>query len=1153
MNTLNAIDIHDPQQLDALSEEQLDQLPCGAIRVDSAGVILFYSRSQAKITNREPMAVMGRNFFAEVAPCTVVPEFYGRFRRGVLTGSLNTTFEFVFDFEMHPIQVRIMMRASHRPGEFWILIEPQRQLPPRNEVVAYDLISNKFCASVAELSAASFDFSKCDQEPIATCGLIQPFGCLLVLDPATLTISACSANSAMYLGQEPEALLDAPLSRALTCSTEDLESCLSASAEAANFCPSFFRGTATVNPPRPPFSKGGELAGSFSKGGEPAGSFSKVDELADPDFKDEPASGDELVLEIRLHRWRDRLILEIEPEGEMAMDLRLRGFDVESFQRRLRSATDAVAVSHAAAVSFRYLTDFERVVIYRFEPEDDGIVIAESIIPDAWPSILGLRYPATDIPRQARALYCETPLRYAPSRDHSDIPLVSRTLTPDVIDIGIAHLRAQSPIHRNYLKRFDVNGSMSLSIMAEERLWGLVIFHHRAPHPVTSYTRRRLVELVNCLSGRLALIEERERNRASELGMAEVNSIVNQIDIEQPFPESFIGKEHLLCGLVNADLVQIYHRGQPLFLGQDCSLAPEQVHALLGFLRTRSGPIWSTDCLSGEFEPAAEYPHLLAGVMAIFVDERREDILLFGRRRIKYTVNWGADPSSLPFASADEEQPFGWPRRVFQIWREERTHHARPWSAVALATGLALKNLIQRVIVANASHFERLARSLERQRDQLRQSREEMRHRALHDTLTGLPNRAQFREVLNEAIVTSQRSGDGFAVALLDIDHFKTINDTLGHDKGDILLCAVAERIVATLPELALIARLGGDEFALLLPPQPDVEPLVEMERLIVALRQQIIAGTDRFSITSSLGLALGDGDSEPGNLLKQADLALYRAKENGRNCARPFDSSLESQAHQRLEIDRIVLGRAPLDAIEILLQPQIAICATLPQCRFEVLARWRTEDGSIVMPSDFIPAVERNGLIRSVTNAVVRAALRLLHDQLNRGHPDIRLGINISAADLEETTFVRRLFEELHAADVPPDLIEIEITESMLLRMTASVKSALNALDRGGIQLSLDDFGTGFSSMAYLRELPISTLKIDREFIRGIETPRDRNLIGGMIAMAHSIGKEVIAEGIETPRQLELLKTLGCDWGQGYLWSRPIPPAEALARFGAL
>jgi EAL domain-containing protein (putative c-di-GMP-specific phosphodiesterase class I) len=178
--------------------------------------------------------------------------------------------------------------------------------------------------------------------------------------------------------------------------------------------------------------------------------------------------------------------------------------------------------------------------------------------------------------------------------------------------------------------------------------------------------------------------------------------------------------------------------------------------------------------------------------------------------------------------------------------------------------------------------------------------------------------------------------------------------------------------------------------------------------------------------------------------------------------------------------------------------------------------------------------------------------SIRLLRERLENHGSDIRLGINVSAADLEERSFARRLLEDLHAADVPPDLIEIEITESMLLRMTASVKASLNTLNRGGIQLSLDDFGTGFSSMVYLRELPISSLKIDRDFIRGIETSRDRNLIAGMIAMAHSIGKEVIAEGIETPQQLELLKTLGCDWGQGYLWSRPIPPIPALAQFAA-
>lgn len=1108
MNLEDAIDIHDPHQLDALTEEQLDRLPAGTIRVDAEGRILFYSRAQSALSNREVESVLGRNFFSEVAPCTVVPEFYGRFRRGVLTGHLETAFEFVFDFKMDPVRVRITMRASDRPGEFWIIVQPRDRLPPRNDAAAYQLIAGKFCENIAALSATSFDFSQCDREPISTCGAIQPFGCLLVVDPETGRILACSANAEMYLGVDTETLLDVPLSQALpVAGAPELHAALHADPEQAAFQPSFFQARA----PR-----------------------------------------DERPLAVRLHRWRDRLLLEIEPHGEMTMDARLRGFDVESFQRRLRASEDVKQICREAADAFRYLTDFERVLVYRFDTDDSGVVIAESLAPDTWPSTLGLRYPATDIPRQARALYRETPMRYAPSRDHSDVPLLSRTLAPDSIDIGIAHLRAQSPIHRNYLQRFGVNGSMSLSIMQDERLWGLVIFHHRAPHPVTSYVRRRLIELAGCLSARVALIEERERTLAAQLGMSRVNTIVGEIDVEQPFPESFIGQERTLCELVDADLVQLYRRGQPLFFGQNCSLAPDQVDELLAFLRTRPGPIWNTDCLSGEFEPAAAYPDRLAGVLVVFIDEPRENMLLFGRRRVKYTVDWGGDPAALPFSSRDTERPFGWPTRDFQVWREERTHHSLPWSEVSLATGMALKNLIQQVIVANAAHFERLAQSLASQRDQLHQSREEMRHRALHDALTGLPNRVRFREALIEAIDAGRRTGQGFAVALMDIDHFKTINDTLGHDKGDVLLCAVAERLRTELPEPGLVARLGGDEFALLLPSATEAAIATDQaERIVESLRRAIVVGEDSFSITSSLGLAMGGPDSEPGELLKQADLALYRAKEEGRNRAGHFDRDLETRALKRMEIDRAVLGRSPMDAVEILLQPQIAITARAGAPRFEVLARWRTEDGGLIMPNDFIPAAERNGLIGAVTSAVLRQAIRRLRRRLEHEGREARLAINVSAADLEARGFARRLLEDLHAADVPPDLIEIEITESLLLRMTAGVKATLHSLSRGGIQLSLDDFGTGFSSMAYLRELPIASLKIDRDFIRGIETPRDRNLVAGMIAMAHSIGKEVIAEGIETPRQLELLTEIGCDWGQGYLWSRPIAPDQAFAEFG--
>ncbi|QIK39200.1 EAL domain-containing protein [Caldichromatium japonicum] len=1096
------IDIHIPQDLDKLSEEELERLPYGAIRVDREGRILFYSRYQLEFANRQVEQVLGRNFFSEVAPCTVVPEFYGRFKRGVLTGHLQTTFDFVFDFDMQPVQVRIHMRDSERPDEYWILIQPLQFLPPRNEGAARELILGKFCEGMVK--AISFDFSQCDREPISTCGAIQSFGCLLVVDPATHTILACSANTEMYLERAPEELLDRPLSELFAESeAPELHAALATDASSMLY-PSFF----------------------LLKG---------------------PTGG--LSLSVRLHFWRGRWLLEIEHYDEMEIDFIIQRFDLSAFQQRLRTSADIKQVCQIAVESFRKLTGFDRVIIYRFDGDWSGVVIAESVEPELWPSILGLRYPATDIPCQARALYRETPMRYAPSRDHSDIPLLSRSLAPDQIDIGIAHLRAHSPIHRNYLQRFKVNGSMSLSIVCDEQLWGLVIFHHRAPHPITAYARQRLIELGGYLSERIALLEEREHNLANQLGIARVNAIIGNVDIKLPFPENFIGKEQQLCELVDADMVQIFHRQQAVFISQGLPLSPEETRAFLAFLQTRPDPLWDTDCLSGDFEPAAAYPERLAGVLAIFIDEQREDILVFGRRRVRYTVNWGADPASLPFADEDSVRPLGWPIREFRVWCEERTHHSLPWSLVALATAHALKGLIQKVIVANAAHYERLALSLAQQRDQLQRSREEMRYRALHDALTGLPNRAHFREALVDLLEQSRHTGRSFGVALMDIDHFKMINDTLGHDKGDLLLCAAARRISKTLPQSAMVARLGGDEFALLF---PDADTAFsQVEQIVEAMRQPFLVGDDTFSVTSSLGLAIGDPDSDPSELLKKADLALYRAKEAGRNRVAYFNSELEAQALKRLEIDRAVLRRSPLDAIEILLQPQLPICAKTHLPRFEVLARWRSEDGTLIMPGDFIPAAERNGLIQAVTKAVFRIAIRLLSQRFNQGGGEVRLAINVSAADLESTDFVFQLLKDLHAADIPPELIEIEITESMLLRMTVGVKSALRALNHAGILLSLDDFGTGFSSMAYLRELPIDSLKIDRDFVRGIETVHDRNLIAGMIAMAHSLGKEVIAEGVETPRQLEQLAALGCDWGQGYFWSSPIPPDQTFAEFG--
>ncbi len=1095
------IDQHSPAHLDGLTEEALDRLPVGVVRIDAEGTVLFYSRREAELTGRDPELALGRNFFRDIAPCTLVPEFYGRFRRGLLKGSLDATFEFVFDFGMHPARARIRMHDAERSGGYWIVVEALERLPLHQmDAAQARLYSRRQPAPGAERTqdwtnapqARRVDFAQCEREPIATCGAIQTFGCLLVLEAQEARVIAASANTTRFLGQAPEAVLGAEIGTLFPAGDGGLCEAIRSLSESDDPLP--LRGFRV--PPQPGFT--------------------------------------ELPLHLQLTPWRNRLLLEIEPrlnmDGDMTKDCSedrtLEQFDFGAFGTQLLGLDDVTDICARTVQFLRALTGFERVLAYRFEPNHDGVVIAESLAPDALPSLLGLRYPATDIPRQARALYARSPLRYAPNRSYTDIPLLSLDIPPADIDIGGAQLRAQSPVHRAYLEDMGVNGSMTVSLMSDHHLWGLLIFHHRRPHAVSVALRRRLTELAGLVAARIALLEERGRLEARERGIAMVNRLVGQVDISKPFPRGFHGHKSKLRQLFNADSVQIYQKNRHLLGDADTDLDADQTRELLAFLRGRGGGIWSTNCLSGEFEPAREYPDQLAGVIAAFVGPAEDYVLLIGRRRARQQVRWGSDPGAT-WATSDPAGAKDAPRHRFTTWTETRTHHAKPWSHAELGSAEALRSLTQEIIVASAAHFEVLA---------------------LRDGLTGLPNRERFRELLAEAIQESKQTSEIFGVGLLDIDHFKTINDTLGHDKGDILLRAASERISESLPAPAAVARLGGDEFALLLPAGYDDALDAMPQRVVEAFREPIIVGEDCFAVTVSLGITLGHGGSSESDLLKQADMALYQAKDSGRNCVRAFDSDLQQRALARLEITREILGRDPHDAVEILLQPQVPIAARAHAPRFEVLARWRTADETLLLPGDFIESARQSGLMREVTETVIAKAIALLRRRLEstNGAPMI-LAVNVAPSDLEARWFTRNLVRQLDEAGVPRSHLELELNESMLMHMTPSVRESLRQITAAGIPIAIDNFGSSFSSMGHLRELSIATLKIDRNLVRAVANDQDRRLVAGIIAMAHAIGKTTIAEGVERATELELLRRLDCDWGQGFLWSRPLPPDEVL------
>lgn len=427
-----------------------------------------------------------------------------------------------------------------------------------------------------------------------------------------------------------------------------------------------------------------------------------------------------------------------------------------------------------------------------------------------------------------------------------------------------------------------------------------------------------------------------------------------------------------------------------------------------------------------------------------------------------------------------------------------------------------------------------------------------LRHDALHDVLTGLANRRALFDQVEAALIRSQASGgvNGGPTGLLmfDLDHFKDINDTLGHETGDQLLAAVAREARQLVSAGDQVARLGGDEFAVLCPAITGPEALaVTAERLVERLRLPLEVNDQRFSITVSVGLAVSGPDTTAEDLVREADLALYEAKRGGRNRYCFFDEELERQARDRMEIEATLRSERAGDAVFLLFQPQVDP-RTGAVRRLEALARWRCADGSVMRPNHFVPAAERSGLIHEITRLIVRRALEAMAVIDAAGSTDVGISINLSAIDLEHADFSDEITAMLAEHTVAAPRVEFEITESVLLRSSPAVMENIRRLGAIGCRFALDDFGTGFSSLAYLRQFPIHTIKIDKSFVDGIGSDRgDEELARVIIALGGTMSKLVVAEGVETQAQADFLTAEGCGLLQGFLFARPMPLAEAI------
>jgi len=424
---------------------------------------------------------------------------------------------------------------------------------------------------------------------------------------------------------------------------------------------------------------------------------------------------------------------------------------------------------------------------------------------------------------------------------------------------------------------------------------------------------------------------------------------------------------------------------------------------------------------------------------------------------------------------------------------------------------------------------------------------EEIRHMAQHDALTGLPNRRLFIDILHVELAQARRHRTKLAILFLDLDRFKEINDTLGHGAGDTLLKQVSERFRGATRESDTAARIGGDEFNMILADISRIEDVSDIAvKIVASLRKPIVIGGHELHVTTSVGISIYPDDSEDiETLLRYADIAMYHAKESGRNTFRFYNHSINVQTIERMKLESWLGQTIYRGELSVLYQPQIDIKSKKISFA-EALVRWNHPERGLLEARDFIPLAEDMGFITSIDEWVLRTVCSQAAAWKKAGLESFSVAVNLSARQFQSPILVKMISAILTKTGLPPGCLDLEVTESTAMRDVEQSASQLRELREMGVHISIDDFGTGYSSLNYLKKLPIERLKIDKSFIQDIvKDSDDRAIIGAVTSMAHKMGIKTVAEGVETEEQLAFLRYSECDEAQGFLFSRPVPAEQ--------
>jgi diguanylate cyclase (GGDEF)-like protein len=504
---------------------------------------------------------------------------------------------------------------------------------------------------------------------------------------------------------------------------------------------------------------------------------------------------------------------------------------------------------------------------------------------------------------------------------------------------------------------------------------------------------------------------------------------------------------------------------------------------------------------------------------------------------------WEVDPDvQVVICSAHSD--YDWSDVVARLGQTDRLLVVKkpfePIEVLQCASALARKWQHERALLVQVETLEHVVAA---RTEKLEAANRQLRHLATHDALTGLPNRVLLDDRLVQAVAHANRDGQPFALLVVDLDRFKLINDSLGHRAGDVVLDEVSRRLSSVVRDIDTVARTGGDEFVMVISPSAAPEDAVAIaHRAREALRAPLRVSGVELHVTCSIGIAYYPTDANSADsLISRADAAMYCAKQRGRNNVQCFAEGMDAVTVGRVSLESDMHAAINAGQFELHYQPK-PDTESGDVYSAEALIRWRHPQRGLIMPDDFIPLAEECGLINEIGAWVLREACRQCAEWQRNELPALRVAVNVAATQFRRGDLLDVIRGALESAGLEARFLEIELTESAVMTHPEESAAILEQLSRMGVLVSVDDFGTGYSSINYLRRFPIDKLKIDRSFVRDLDCEVDASIVQAIISLAHSLKLKVVAEGVETPAQLQFLRSLGCDQYQGFHFSPPLP-----------